>query len=97
MTAGGGRRTGGLASRIVRVTMLIGLVTALTAGTVALIGASRLAASEVAAQDQSTLQHVQDQIVQRLATAETIASRVAAIVASSSNHAELDAQDCAGL
>ena len=92
MTSGGGRRTGGLASRIVRVTLVIGLVTALTAGSVALVGASRLAASEAAAQDQATLQNVEDQIVQRLSTAETMASRVSAIVASSADHAELDAR-----
>jgi serine phosphatase RsbU (regulator of sigma subunit)/HAMP domain-containing protein/uncharacterized protein YigA (DUF484 family) len=90
MTAGVGRRTGGLASRIVRVTLIIGLVTAVTAGAVALFGATRLASSEAAAQDQTTLQRVEDQIVQRLATAETIASRIAAIVATSPGHGELD-------
>jgi hypothetical protein len=91
MTAGG-RKTGGLASRIVRVTLVIGVVTAVVAGTVALIGASRMAASEMAAQDQTTLQHVEDQIVQRLSTAETIASRISAIVAVSPGHPELDSR-----
>ena len=88
--AAGGRRTGGLAAHIVRVTLLIGVVTVFVAGSVAVIGASRLAAGQVAAQDQTTLQFVEDQIVERLATAETVASRIAALVASSADHTELD-------
>jgi hypothetical protein len=89
MTAGG-RRTGGLAARIVRVTLIIGVLTAATAGTVAVIGASRLAINQVEGRDQATLQFVEDQIVQRLASAETVASRVAAIVATAPDHASLD-------
>ncbi len=77
----GGRRTGGLAARIVRVTLVIGIVTVVTAGTVAVIGASRLASNQIAAQDRTTLQFFEDLIVGRLNAAETVASRVAAIVA----------------
>ncbi|MEI7814262.1 MAG: SpoIIE family protein phosphatase [Coriobacteriia bacterium] len=90
MTAG--RRTGGLAARIVRVTLIIGVVTVVVAGTVAAIGAFRLAASQVAAQDQAILQFVEDQIVEQLATAETMASRIAASVATAPGEVALNAQ-----
>ena len=90
MTAGG-RRTGGLAARIVRVTLVIGIVTVVTAGTVAVIGASRLASNQIAAQDRTTLQFVEDLIVERLNAAETVASRVAAIVATVPDHAAVEA------
>jgi len=82
MTAGG-RRTGNLAARIVRATLAIAVVTALAAGIVSSIGAFRLAASQAAAADQATLQFIEDQLVDRLSSAESIASRVAAIIASS--------------
>ena len=88
----GGRRTGGLASRIVRVTLVIGVLTVVIAGTVSVIGASRLASNQAAAEDRATLQFVEDQIVQRLAVAETVASRVSAIAVSDSSQAAIDSR-----
>ena len=85
------RRNGpGLAGRIVRVTLFVGAVTVLTAGTVALLGASRLAAQQVAARDQASLQLVQDEIVGRFSSIETFASRAAEQVTSQRDTRVLD-------
>jgi serine phosphatase RsbU (regulator of sigma subunit)/HAMP domain-containing protein len=82
------RRSGtGLAGRIVRVTVLVGAFTVLTASAVAIIGASRLAAEQFAARDQSSLQLVQDEIADHVLSVEKFASGVAESVASTSSQA----------
>ncbi len=88
--ASSARKTGGLAARLVRVVVIIGTATVLVAGTVAIIGASRLAADQVAARDQATLLLVEDKIVQRLGSAEILASQLAAASATTTDHANLD-------
>lgn len=83
------RRAGGLAARIVRITLIIGAVTVLSAGTVAAIGASRLASNQVAAADKSSLQVIQDEIVGRLTAAEGVSARSAGAAASTAAPGEL--------
>jgi serine phosphatase RsbU (regulator of sigma subunit)/HAMP domain-containing protein len=78
--------------RIVRVTLAVGIVTALAAGLVAVIGASRLASQQVAARDQAALRLLTDQIVSRLSASEGAASRVTAEAATTSNVQKLDQQ-----
>lgn len=77
------RRTrGGLASRIVRVTLIVGAVTVLTAGAAALIGASRLAVQQVEIRDRAALQQARERIVGRLDGMESIASQISEVVSS---------------
>ena len=78
----GRRRRGGLAARIVRVTLAVGAVTVFTAGAVALVGASRLAVQQVAIRDQAALQLAHDQIVTRLSNVESIATQISELIAS---------------
>ena len=84
------RKRRGLAARIVRVTLLIGTLTVLTTGGVALVGASRLAVQQVEARDRASLQVVQEQIVGRLSTIESLATRVSQEVASERTVGQLD-------
>ena len=85
------RRRAGLAVRIVRVTLVVGAFIALTAGTAAIMGVSRLASQQVAARDQSTLRMLTDQIVSRLSASEGTASRVTAEAATTSDAKKLEA------
>jgi phosphoserine phosphatase RsbU/P len=79
------RRRGGLAGRIVLVTLVVGAVTVLTAGTAALVGASRLAVQQVEIRDRAALQQARDLIVGRLDNMESIASQISEVVSSESN------------
>jgi serine phosphatase RsbU (regulator of sigma subunit)/methyl-accepting chemotaxis protein len=86
----GRRRRGGLAARIVRVTLVVGAVTVFTAGAVALFGASRLAVQQVATRDQAALQLAHDQIVSRLSSVESIATQISELIASQRDLAAMD-------
>ena len=90
MPAEGQKRTG-LAIRIVRVTLVVGIITALAAGAAATLGASRLASQQVAARDKYALGMLTDQIVSRLSATEGTASRVTAEVATTSDAQKLGA------
>lgn len=84
------RRRTGLAASIIRVTVLVGAFTVLTAGAVALVGASRLAVQQVEARDRAVLQLVQDEIVGRLSGVESLATRVSQEVSSEHDTRTLD-------
>jgi hypothetical protein len=84
------RRRGGLAARIVWVTLVVGAVTVFTAGSVAVVGASRLAVQQVATRDQAALQLAHDQIVGRLSGVESIATQISELIASERDVDALD-------
>ncbi|HEY5540128.1 MAG TPA: SpoIIE family protein phosphatase [Coriobacteriia bacterium] len=84
------RRTSGLAGRILRVTLLVGAITVLTASFVAINGASKLAQQQVAERDRVSLQVVQDELVGRLTSIERVASEVAENVATIKDVTALD-------
>lgn len=75
--AAGGLKTGGLASRITRVTLIIGVITVVSAGAVAIVSSSRLAANQVATHDRASLEFIEDQVSGRLASVEAVASNIA--------------------
>jgi serine phosphatase RsbU (regulator of sigma subunit)/HAMP domain-containing protein len=89
----GQRRKGpGLAGRIVRVTLLVGAVTVFTAGAVAIFATSQLAEKQVAARDHASLQLVQDEVLGRFSSIESIASQASEEVASQRSTAVLDSR-----
>jgi serine phosphatase RsbU (regulator of sigma subunit)/HAMP domain-containing protein len=86
------RRTTGLATRIVRVTLLVGVATVLTASVVAINQASRNAEVTIEMRDRASLQRVQDELLGRFGAVETAASNVAENVATVSRTPALDAR-----
>lgn len=77
------RRTGGLAARIVRLALAVGVTTFSIAGVVAVISASRLASERGVSRDLLVVQMVEGAIEDRLATAEGMLERVSMLVSSS--------------
>lgn len=86
------RRTSGLAARIMRVTLVVGAVTVVAASFVAISGASKIAAEQIAARDRSSLEVVQDEVLGRFSSIEDVASTVAQNVATTKRVPALDAQ-----
>ena len=81
--AGKASARGGLAGRIVRLTLLIGVVTVVAAGSVAVSGVSGMMKRQTAARDEMYLQVTEDAILARLQSAEALASKTANAVAES--------------
>ena len=71
------RQGAGLAGRIVRVTLLVGALTVLSAGAVAVYGASQLAIKQVSIDTNSALQLAQYEIVGRFSAIESVAAQAA--------------------
>lgn len=86
------RKRGGLGTRVVRVTLAVGVLTVLAAGVASLIGASGLAVQTLAIRDTSTLQRAQGEIVSRFSSIESVAAHVSADVASRTDVRELDTE-----
>ena len=86
------RKRTGLAGRIVRVTLLVGAVTVLMVGAVAVYGASQLAIPQISLRDKASLQFAEYDIVGRFGSIETVAGEVAEEVASQSDTSALDAK-----
>jgi len=72
------------------LTLLIGLVTVIVSGAVAVVGVSNLARRQIAARDQGYLQVSEDAILSRLQRVDAHASRVANAVADDSDRAAID-------
>lgn len=87
--AAGSRTSGGLAARIVRVTLIVGFTTVLMAGTVALVSVSKLASERAAARDLAALQLVDGAIDQRLSIASGVLDRASALVSTSESSTAL--------
>jgi hypothetical protein len=68
----------------------VGALTVLTAGSVAVVGASRLAVQQVAIRDQAALQLAHDQIVGRLSNVESLATQVSELIATKRDTTALD-------
>lgn len=83
------RRAGGLAARIVRITLVIGVITVWMTGTVAAIGAYRLASNQVQTADLGALRVIEDAISARLTAVEGVAARSAGAAASAPKPAEI--------
>lgn len=73
--AGEGRRTGRLAGRIVRITFLIGIVTVVGVGLMAVVGVSQFAAGQINERNTEYLHLAEDGVLGRLQSAEAVASR----------------------
>jgi len=86
------RRTTGLATRIVRVTLLVGIATVLTASAVAISKASQNAALTIEMRDRASLAQVQDEVLGRFTSVQGAASAVAQNVASVKDASALDAR-----
>ncbi|NTU71545.1 MAG: SpoIIE family protein phosphatase [Coriobacteriia bacterium] len=71
------RASRGLAARIVRVTLLIGSITLITAAVVAVVNTSRLASGSMNADSQASMQLVEDTLLARVAAAGVTMSQVA--------------------
>lgn len=89
------RKPGRLAARIVRVTLIGGMVTILIAGIVAIAAVSDLASDRAAARDLIALRLLEGAIEERLRTAAAMLDRTAAVAARSRTPAEL--ADAVGL
>ena len=77
----GRRRSGGLAARIVHVTLAIGAVTVLAAVSVALVGTFKLASSLIETRDSMVLQTIEDDVLIRFAAVEMLAAHASSTVA----------------
>ena len=86
------RKGSGLAGRIVRVTLVVGALTVLTAGAVAIWGASQLAVKQVGIDSNAALQLAQYEIVGRFSAIESIAGQAAQEVAEQGDTKKLDEQ-----
>ncbi len=76
-----GRKPAGLAVQIVRLTLSIGLITAVSAGIVAVVGTSRLVSDSLAAKDMASMQLVENALLSKLAAAEIVAARAGQVIA----------------
>jgi len=79
--------TNGLATRIVRATLIIGTATVVAAGAVALWSTSRLSAEKAQGRDLVAIQVVEDRIESRLRIASDSVEEVALVAASSTDEA----------
>lgn len=88
MSRGGGKSKG-LAARIVRVTLAIGTVTVLAAISVAVVGTSRLASTQIAGRDATVLQSIEDEALSRFSAAERLVVRAGRAASSARTPASL--------
>jgi len=82
------RRASGLAARIVRVTLAVGVVTVLSAGTVALVSTFRLAAEKAQGRGLLGAQSVEDGVEARLREVQVALNRVAQEAATTTDTAQ---------
>ena len=85
----GDGRAGGLAARIVHVTLAIGAVTVLAAVSVALVGTFQLASSQVETRDVAVLQAIEDEVLSRFGAAQMLAVRATSAVATARTPQEM--------
>lgn len=81
------RKVTGMAARIVRLTLMIGVSTVVSAGVVALISTSKLATERAASRDLLAVQMVEGAIEDRLSTASGTLDRASMLVSSSEDPA----------
>jgi serine phosphatase RsbU (regulator of sigma subunit)/HAMP domain-containing protein len=86
------RKNSGLAARIVRVTLLVGVVTVLTASIVAISRESQNATAQIMARDRDSIEIVQGEVLTRFTSVESAASAVAENVAAIGNPTALNAR-----
>ena len=82
------RKATGMAARIVRLTLVVGVSTVVSAGVVALISTSKLATERAASRDLLAVQMVEGAIEDRLSTASGTLDRASMLVSSSENPAQ---------
>ncbi len=87
--AGRSRASRGLAARVVRATLVVGVATVLTAAGVALWTTSDLASERAAARDLVALQMVEGAFDERLRAVDDVIERASVLVASSRNETDL--------
>ncbi len=83
------RRPRGLASRIVRVMLIGGMITVVIAGIVAIVTVSNLASERAAARDLIALRLVEGAIEERLSAAATMLDRASALAAASRTETDI--------
>lgn len=87
----GVRRPIGLAAQILRVTLIIGVVTIVSAGSIALISTFRMTSGQIATRDAAALHSIEDALRSRYVDAQQMAASVARAAAAASDPASLQA------